>query len=275
MVEFFIVLSGNSLDRKIDFSERNVLLPTGYFFSKSRRALTRNPYIPECKKWFLDSGGFSLLTKWHDYPFSLDQYVWLIKRKKPDYAAVMDYPCEPELTISIKADSLCKNINLSVDERIDLTIKNTEAILNNYDIKKTKILPVIQGWNTNDYRRCIDLLHKKELLSDYVAFGSMCRRMSLNQVRKYVVKLTDHLWGYVDAKVHFFGFKLSFLKDIVIQERVYSCDSAAWTHNLINTGRQKNMYHRNQKELERNFYFYMQKIDKILKMFEGQQKLEI
>ena len=65
-MKLFIVLSGSSLDRKIDFSQHNVLLPSYYFFSKRTKKFSINAFVPKCKEWFLDSGGFSLLSKWKD-----------------------------------------------------------------------------------------------------------------------------------------------------------------------------------------------------------------
>ena len=275
MTNFYIVISGSGLDRKIDFSERNIMMPTGYFLNK-KGEFTRNPFIPKCKQWFLDSGGFSLLSIWSEYPFTLEEYATLIERKKPTYAATMDYACEPELTITKKTKEHSKDFNMPVRKRIELTVINAELLIESYDFNGvTTIIPVIQGWKLDDYKYCIDLYHKKGLLTDYVAFGSMCRRLKIREARRFVVKLTDYLWRFCDAKIHFFGFKISFLKDFAIQERIYSVDTAAWTHNSIKTSKKKQMYAKTQKELMRNYYAYIKKVDAILKRFEKQQKLPV
>jgi hypothetical protein len=274
-MKFFIVISGSSMDRKIDFSERFIMIPSYYFFSKNTRKFTLNPYIPVAKEWFLDSGGFSLLSKWSDYPFTVHQYALLIKKKKPDYAAIMDYPCEPELTIALKTAEHSRKNNLSIKERILKTIENTELLFNNYTFNKTKLIPVIQGWTSEDYRYCIDELHNKDLLTDYVAFGSMCRRMKLDVARKFVVKQRLHLAKYVDAKAHYFGFKITFLKDMVISKNVDSFDTAAWTHNHEGARKKKKMYASTQKELIRNYFNYMEKIDRLLEAMSKQTVLEV
>ena len=102
---------------------------------------TLNPHIPKgVNDIFLDSSGFTLMSKWGDFPFSVEQYAEFLKEKGSlfDYAATMDYPCEPKL------------INIPVNERIRRTIENTEILLNNYDFQ-CKIVPVIQGWKLKEY----------------------------------------------------------------------------------------------------------------------------
>jgi len=249
-VKFFIVLSGSSLDRKIDFSQHNVLLPSYYFFSKRTKRFSINAFVPKCKKWFLDSGGFSLLSKWKDYPFTIEQYALLIKRKKPTYAATMDYPCEPELL---------KETGMSIKERIMKTIENAEIMLNNYDFQRTKIVTVVQGWTIDDYRFCIKEMHRRDLLGDYVAFGSMCRRMRISEARKLITKQREYLRRFADARAHYFGIKISFLRDLTIFKSVDSFDTAAWTHQ--GNGRR---YARNQEELMKNYERYIAKLSAVI-----------
>ena len=212
----------------------------------------------------MDSGGFSLLSKLKDYPFTLEQYALLIKRKKPTYAATMDYPCEPELL---------KETSMSIKERIMRTVENAEIMLNNYDFRRTKIVPVVQGWTIDDYRLCIEEMHRRDLLTDYVAFGSMCRRMRISEARKLITKQREYLRRFVDAKAHYFGIKISFLKDLVIFKNVDSFDTAAWTHNQGTDGRER-MYARKQEELRRNYERYIAKLSEVLRVNALQSLLE-
>ena len=50
---------------------------------------------------FLDCGGFTMLNRFGDYPFSIVNYANLIARLKPDFYVPMDYPCEPEISRSL------------------------------------------------------------------------------------------------------------------------------------------------------------------------------
>jgi len=266
-VKFYMVLSGSSLDKKLGFYPF-IMMPTGYFFSKIKHLFSLTKYIPPHNSLFLDSGGFTLLSKWHKYPFTIEQYMNLLKKLKPNLAATMDYPCEPTLEIT-KSES---KLQIPVKERINKTIENNDIMLNNYYLNGTKIIPVIQGWKLNDYYFCIDEMHKKDLLTDYVAFGSMCQR---TKGKKLCYKVINHLRKYSDTKIHFFGFKISMLKDYGIYSKIYSCDTAAWTHNPYDKTRRggKNIYAKTQKELERNWYIYLNKIEKLHNKFIGQQKL--
>jgi len=260
--KFFVVLSGSSFDRKIDFSQYNVMLLSYYFLSRRTKKFSINAFIPKCKEWFLDSGGFSLLSKLKDYPFTLEQYALLIKRKKPNYAATMDYPCEPELL---------KETSMSIRERIMRTVENAEIMLNNYDFRRTKIVPVVQGWSIDDYRHCIEEMHRRDLLTDYVAFGSMCRRMRITEARKLITKQKEYLRKFTDAKAHYFGIKISFLKDLTIFRNVDSFDTAAWTHNHDGVRR----YARKQEELRRNYERYIAKLSEVLRLNSLQASLYI
>lgn len=265
-MNFYMVLSGSSLDKKLDFYPY-LMMPASYFFSKRTMDFTLSKFIPPHKSFFLDSGGFSLLSKWHEYPFNMDQYSSLIRRIKPTFAATMDYPCEPILEITNK-ESMCQ---LSVKDRIIKTIENNELMLNNYSYNGTKIIPVIQGWDLGDYKFCIDEMHKRELITDYVAFGSMCQR---NRYSKLFTKIMDHIRRYSDAKTHFFGFKISFLRNYAIFSRLHSCDTAAWTHNDCKYKYQKKqMYASNQSELKRNWYSYLDKVNNIFQKHKYQTTL--
>jgi len=255
MIKLFMCLSGSGMDRKIDFYPY-LLVPAQYFLSKRTGRLTKTVYIPPCEELFLDSSGFSLMTKFNDYPFSLEQYVLLVKKLKPTYFATMDYPCEL---------ALIEKTSLSVRERIRRTIENTETLMNNYSYP-SKLIPVVQGWTLEDYKFCILEMHRRDLLTDYIAFGTMCCRKSLLEVKKLIIKLTDFLWQFVDAKVHCFGLSIRFLRDFAIRQRIHSIDTSAWTFNSGNSKR----FASNGDELWRNWNQFLNKVRILLSKNCGQ-----
>ena len=269
-IKFYIDLLGFSVEKKIDFSNKYIMISSSRFLNKSGE-FTRNPFIPKSKGWFLDSGGFSFLSEWKKYPFSIDDYAQIINKKKPNFAATMDYPCEPELNIVYKTKNHSNSFSMSVNDRIDMTVKNAVSLVDNYGFNNTIIVPVIQGWNIEEYKYCIDMYHKYDLITDYMAFGSMCRRVSIKEAKQLVTKLTSYLMKFGDVKHHFFGFKISFLKDLAIQSRVYSFDTSAWTFNTNQRGR-KEIYAKTQEELEKNYYNYMNKFERILERSKWQMK---
>ena len=62
-------------------------------------------------KVFLDSGAQQFCTKFKDYPFTIRQYVDLVKSLKPTYAATLDYPLDITVVYH-KADKKDHNIGL-------------------------------------------------------------------------------------------------------------------------------------------------------------------
>jgi|GEM_PF-2390193 len=275
MIKFFWGLTGSGTDRIIGklggWQGKDVMIPAQYYFSKRTMKFTLNPHIPKgVNDIFLDSSGFTLMSKWGDFPFSVEQYAEFLKKKGSlfDYAATMDYPCEPELWITGQ-----KLIDIPVSERIRKTIENTSELSNNYDFQ-CEIVPVIQGWELKEYLSCIERMHRRDLLTDYVALGSMCTRVD---AKKLFVKVVDYLHEKIDCKVHAFGFKITHLKSLAVQQRLYSSDSCAWTHNWgydrTRPNGTKHIYATTNEEKVRNFLNYEEQINRILNLFNGQQTL--
>ncbi len=268
-------MSGSSADDVLIKANVPIMCNSSYFFSKVSNLFSiNNKYVKAAKKKgipiFLDSGGYSFLMKNIDYPFSIYQYSAFIKKLKPNYAATMDYACEPLL---IK-NSTIKNIKT----RIQKTVENTDALVNNYNINKyTTLIPVVQGYEYDEYKYCINMYHKKDLLDNYIAIGSMCKRTN-KEGKQLLLKIIRYLKRFIDAKIHVFGLKLSFLKDKDIFFSIYSVDTAAWTHNYQNRwgkGRNFKKYAANNEELKKNFFVFKSKIDKLFKEMKYQTTLEL
>lgn len=203
---------------------------------------------------FLDCGGFTMLNKHGEYPFSVVNYANLIARLGPDYYATMDYPCEPEISRSL---SLEKN-----KERIEATVKNAEALAEWECQIPGKMVPVIQGYELDEYLYCLRLYEEADLIRDYMAVGSMCRRISDEQLGKLIPGLyyaANKLGCY---KLHFFGLKLSRSLEIYA-DMIYSRDSAVAMDSYdkeIRARRGGRRFPRGQKEKEENFNGFISKI---------------
>src|SRR6266481_6906899 len=71
-----------------------VLLPA----SSYARYNLRKPNLPaHIIEKAADSGGFVATFKWRDYKYSPEQYVDWLHKWNPQWAATMDYCCEPEV----------------------------------------------------------------------------------------------------------------------------------------------------------------------------------
>ena len=189
----------------------NLLFSAGYMWrSKRFQPLIRQGYTG---KVFIDSGGYQFITKFKDYHYTPKQYIDYCLGQNPDVYASMDYPCEPEVQ---------RKNNVTVKEQINKTIKNNITLLELNPIKKP--MPVIQGWEKEDYVYCIDELGKYGLISDYMAIGSLCVRK--NSVYPILKEVVNNLPSWV--KLHGFGMKITNLKNRYMFEHFYSCDSMAW-----------------------------------------------
>ena len=231
-VIFYVTLSGTR-----GFPKRyieNVMVSAGSLWSTQRgKFIRRNP--PEHTRFFLDSGGFSCLNRYRDYPWTPEAYRSLIWHYKPDYVATMDYPCEPEIKRLIPLGSGEASRALETNySRIRATVFLAIWLLEQDLPAHTTVVPVIQGYTLEEYLTCVDLYEKHGIfdIADYFAIGSMCRRWRVEEIAKLVTGIVDYVWStHPNVRFHLFGLKLSALKNRAIFERAYSVDSAAWSLN--------------------------------------------
>lgn len=168
-------------------------------------------------RW-LDSGGFTMLNRYGDYPFSVINYANLIIWLKPHYYAIMDYPCEPEITRSLGL--------MSNKDRIEATVKNAVALTEWENQIPGQMVPVIQGYTLDEYLHCLELYNKVDLIRDYMAVGSMCRRISNEELGRLIPGIYYAAQKLGCSKLHFFGLKLS--PDLIkYSDMIWSRDSAA------------------------------------------------
>jgi hypothetical protein len=177
----------------------------------------------------LDSGGFSFLNRFGDYPISWNMFVdWVHKMNDVNngivsYVATPDYPCEKEIT---RTCELATNF-----ERIIKTIDNAVVVMDKYpDIKW---MPVIQGYNFEEYKQCLDLYRSRGINPEKFAIGSMCRRSDVRQIEQYVKKLIEY---GLKEKIHLFGLCAKGLKSKYLDSVVDSSDSISYTYNVWTQG---------------------------------------
>ena len=93
--------------------------------------------------------------------------------------------------------------------------------------------------------------------------------LSNEETKKLTIKIADYVKSKIDCKLHFFGFKISFLKDPAIYQRIFSCDSTAWSYNPVKGGRKFGSYAKQREWLE----LYLKKITLIRKAHRDQTLL--
>jgi hypothetical protein len=204
---------------------------------------------------WLDCGGFTMLNGYGDYPFSVINYANLIARLRPNYYASMDYPCEPEISRSL---GLMTNA-----ERIKATVANAVELAEWESQLPGQMVPVIQGYSLREYLLCLRLHQEAGTIRDYMAVGSMCRRISNEELGQLIPGIYHAAQKMGCTKLHFFGLKLS--PDLEpYNDMIYSRDSAVAMDSYDNEVRARRggrRFPRGQTEKQENFEMFLSRLD--------------
>lgn len=184
---------------------------------EGRKALPR-----ACGAWALDSGGFSQLSQFAGWPEGSERmYVQHVSNYAQvighlEWAAPQDWMCEPFMVAKT---------GLSVAEHQRRTVENY-ITLRELD-SSLPFIPVLQGWERDDYLRCIDLYGRYGVrLVGRVGIGTVCRRQGTLEAERIVRRIHAELPA---AQLHVFGAKISGLARYA--DAVASADSMAWSYH--------------------------------------------
>jgi hypothetical protein len=200
---FYVVCDGQIYIKELD----NVLISCGLLWENGK---FKDVKLPKYRRLIVDSGGFQLLSTFKEYPFTYEQYYNFVERLNPDYFVSMDYPCD-------KKENAKENIEKTIDNLIKLKEFDDE-----------RLIPVIQGYDFNDYLYCLDRLKSQGLLSDYVGIGSLVPK-SIESAERIILALINELKG---KKIHIFGLKIELLKNPKIMENIYSFDTMSYLFRI-------------------------------------------
>jgi hypothetical protein len=162
----------------------------------------------------MDSGGFTALSGWSRYPWSLPEYLAAAGELKLHWIAARDWPCEP-----------WGKIRATVPERIERTVEADGEIVDAELPQGSEPLPVIQGWTVEDYVSCIDRLKDAGIVRPKMAVGSCCARKSVREVLPIARAIRRELPG---VALHYFGMKVLALREPGFKELADSIDTGAW-----------------------------------------------
>jgi hypothetical protein len=198
----------------------NVMYSAAGAWDETAQRFNPRKFMPGTHGRWLDCGGYTVLNRYGDYPWSAAAYANLVAILRPDYYATMDYPCEPDITRALR---LATN-----EERIQATVANAAAFAQEYEpmIDGPQLVPVIQGWTLDEYLYCLHLYQEADMIREYMAVGSMCTRSNDEQLKEIVPALYEAARRAGVFRLHFFGFKMSSVLD-GLQPYIYSQDSAA------------------------------------------------
>jgi hypothetical protein len=189
-------------------------------FVSHRRLAGRRTLPRAATRWALDSGGFTELSMHGDWTVPATDYVTAVRRYREeigrlDWAAPQDWMCEPWITAKT---------GLTVAEHQRRTVDNYVRLR---DLAPDlPIVPVVQGWQVDDYRRCVDVYERAgvDLTAERtVGLGSVCRRQALGQIEAIVLTLASE-----GLRLHGFGVKTKGLA--AYAPGLVSADSLAWSY---------------------------------------------
>ncbi len=193
----------------------------------SHARLKRRSRLPRAvAPWACDSGGFSEVAARGAGAFEEGHvpYAAAVRRYRDEignlaWAAPQDWMCEPFMTAKT---------GLTVAEHQRRTVENYIA-LRQLD-PQLPFIPVLQGWDHDDYLRCVDLYLAAgiDLMAEpLVGLGSVCRRNRTGAVINLVLTLAGS-----GLAVHAFGSKGD--GAVAVAPYAASADSLAWSFNARN-----------------------------------------
>ncbi len=172
----------------------------------------------------LDSGGYVAMRRYGGFRYSVADYIGLTGAWGWAHCFAMDLCCEPELGGEV-LERIGGTATLLLKQRLQVDIwRNQGAEWLRYPV------PVLQGWEPDDYRRSIELTDSVLGGSwpSMVGLGSVCRRTGYGPVAKVLQAVDDALPKGVG--LHLFGLKGTTLGRLVDHPRVVSADSQSWDY---------------------------------------------
>lgn len=193
--------------------------PVSLFISRAR-LVRQKKWARAVMPWSLDSGGFTEVAMRGGWTLSAKDYAAAARTYRDEigllqWAAPQDWMCEP---VALKATGF------SIAEHQRLTVQNFLELKS--IAPEMPWIPVLQGWEPDDYRRCIEMYHSMGVdltAENLVGVGTVCRRQSHNEAG--LILQTIHACGV--TKLHGFGFKVLGIR--AWGKLLVSADSLAWS----------------------------------------------
>lgn len=184
------------------------------------------------RRWILDSGAFTKIKTHGGYPEPVEEYARLIRRFAKNgrllAAVAQDYMCE---TIMLE------RTGLTVAEHQRLTIERYDALFS-CDVGGVYIMPVLQGYQPEEYVSHLRQYGKRLGWRAWVGVGSICKRNS--NPDSILAVLSAIKKERPDLRLHAFGIKVTALLWQSIRDLLFSADSMAWSFAARYAGRNAN-----------------------------------
>ena len=182
--------------------------------------------------WIMDSGAFTAIKTHGGYLEPASVYAAEIKRWAKNgnllAAVAQDYMCE-SVMLERTGMTIPQHQALTIDRYDDLVACDTGGVY---------IMPVLQGYNPQDYVSHIRQYGDRLAQGAWVGVGSVCKRNG--DVRAIEGVLLAIHRERPDLLLHGFGLKTTALSSGLVQELLYTADSMAWSFAARMGGRNAN-----------------------------------
>lgn len=202
------------------------------FISRNRLRGRKSGFI--VSDWIMDSAAFTTIAKHGGYPDPVEEYAEQIKRWSTNgnllCAVGQDYMCEAHML---------KITGMTIEQHQRLTVERYDALLA-CDTGGVPIMPVLQGYDPNDYVRHIEMYGDRLTHGMWVGVGSVCKRNGdPGAIARVLIAIKQ---ARPDLRLHGFGLKTTALKSEFISGLLHTADSMAWSFAARRAGRNGNDY---------------------------------
>ncbi len=184
--------------------------------------------------FILDSGAFTEIFTHGRYRHEPEQYAEQVTRWSRNdgfqMAVTQDYMCEP---------FILNKTGMTIRQHQEMTIERFERISK---ATPANIMPVLQGYDMQDYLNHLEMYQERGLLNVgmRLGVGSVCKRNSdVSKVEDLILGIKECARG---LKLHGFGLKTTALKSQWVWDSLYSADSMAWSFAARKEGRNSNAW---------------------------------
>jgi hypothetical protein len=179
------------------------------------RVLDRKSPFP-VNEWILDSGAFTRILSGKGH-LPVEKYAIEINRWAENgnlvAAVAQDYMCE---------SSILRITGLTIEQHQILTIENYDRLIS---MTNVYTMPVLQGYEINDYLKHLDMYQDRLRLGSWMGVGSICKRNSnAGSIGSILLAIKT---ARPDLNLHGFGIKSKALQSAIVWDLLYSADSQA------------------------------------------------
>ena len=182
----------------------------------------------------LDSGAFTSIFNKGRFDSTPEEYAAMVRG--------FDGPGAPDVAVS--QDLMVESWIL---DRVGGTVRGHQAqTIERYDAirlagtGRIPLMPVLQGWSLDDYRRHLDDYGERIGRGAWVGMGSVCKRQG--DPGEIVRLLAGVLRDRPDLRLHGFGVKRTALRHDEVRALLHSADSMAWSFAARFEGRDQNSW---------------------------------